>query len=91
MCAHLHRKICFTGTVVDFLLVWDVTAHLDDHNFALPDESGCNLDGTVPMTVPVPITGDKVYVRTDHNAAIVNPSGGTGNVELFFDGDVPWI
>ena len=58
----LHRKIGFTRAAVDFLLVWNVAARLDDRDLALPDESNCGLDGTVLVTVPVPIAGDEVHV-----------------------------
>ena len=48
--------------MVDFLLVWYVTARLDDHDLALPDESSGGLDGAVLIAVPVPIAGDEVHV-----------------------------
>lgn len=74
--------------MADFLLVRRVTARLDDHNLTLPDKTNCSLDGTVLVAIPVPIGGDKVYVRTNHNAAVMDLNRGARDVKSFFDGDV---
>ena len=81
------RNIGLEGAI-DSLQVRDETARLYNDEFAPPSEPSGGLDGSVYVTISVPVTGDKIHVVANHDSAVMYLDGAAGDVEAFLDVDI---
>jgi len=76
---------CNVGLVgaIDPLQVRNIATNSDNDKFAPPSESGGSLDSSVDGAVPVPVTGDEIYICADRNTAIVHFGRAARDIESF--------
>jgi hypothetical protein len=74
----------------DPLQVWNETPSFDDDEFTPPRKSSGSLDGSVDTAVPVPVTGDEVHIRANHDTAVVYLDRAR-SIETLLHVDITWV
>jgi hypothetical protein len=61
----------------DPLQVWNVAPSSHDDELAPPGEPGSSLYSAVDICISVPVTGDEIHIRANHDMTVVdfNPAG----------------
>ena len=84
------RNVGLEGAIYS-LQVRDKTARFYNDEFAPPSEPSGGLDGSVYVTVSVPVTGDKIHVIADHDSAVMYLDGTASDVGVFLHLNIAWV
>ena len=70
---------------IDSLQVWDRTTSFYNDELAPPSKSSGSLDRSIDAAVPVPVPGNKIHVRANHDTAIMYFGRTTRHIETFLN------
>jgi hypothetical protein len=78
-------------SILDSLLIWNITTGTDNSDFSSPNLSHSSEDRTAGNCSVIPVACHKIYVFANCDAAIMNRERSVGTSKFLLHGGVPGI
>ena len=82
---------CGSRSVLDPLVIRNITAGTGHDNFTLPNLTSTGEHGTVQDGLRIPICGNKVHILADGDATIVYRKGSAAPPKVVLHSEIPRI